>query len=161
MYTSIKLPENPHFKMTGHEFNALVNTLEPKPTKDSMPVECNLVVRTTTSNEVLIHEDTILIDVTLDKAEPLGYFKVLYALRNCLVENFGDIPFEVIKETVMMPIGAFEFDSKVVIYMNLIIQDNQKEYFQNPTWKFESIDKVKESLNPKSNMVKSTLNLVK
>ena len=56
MYSNYQLENNPSFKMTGKEFNTLVNSLTKEPTENSKPVMVGLTIRTATSNLVAKHD---------------------------------------------------------------------------------------------------------
>lgn len=163
MYSSYQLENNPSFKMTGKDFNILVNSLVKEPEENSKPVKVGLTIRTATSNLVAKHEDKILLPVDLDPNLGKGYFNVLTSIQKMLIDTFGDIDFNTISKTVLMPIGAFEDQGDIVIYLNLIIQDEHLDTFNtNASINFLPIQKNSlNNLDNKSIIVLPTLTIVR
>lgn len=162
MYTNHKLPNNPSFRMTGVEFNTLVNSLTKEPHGEANPVQVGLAIRTKTSNLIAKQEDTVLFCKDLSSELGEGYFNIISNIQKMLIETFGDINFNVIKETVLMPIGAFEDQGNIIIYCNLIIEDHQVEVFStNPSIKFFPIEENSlNNLNNRSIIILPTLTVV-
>ena len=163
MYSNYQLENNPSFKMTGKEFNTLVNSLTKEPTENSKPVMVGLTIRTTTSNLVAKHGDEILLPIELDPNLGEGYFNVLSNIQKMLIDTFGEIDFNTISKTVLMPIGAFEDQGDIVIYLNLIIQDEHLDTFNtNASINFLPIEENSlNNLDNKSIMVLPTLTIVR
>lgn len=163
MYSNYQLENNPSFKMTGKEFNTLVNSLTKEPTENSKPVMVGLTIRTATSNLVAKHEDEILLPIELDPNLGEGYFNVLTNIQKMLIDTFGIINMNVISKTVLMPVGAFEDQGHMVIYCVLIIQDEHWEIFNtNTSINFLPIEENSlNNLDNKSIMVLPTLTIVR
>ena len=163
MYSNYQLENNPSFKMTGKEFNTLVNSLTKEPTENSKPVMVGLTIRTATSNLVAKHEDEILLPIELDPNLGEGYFNVLTNIQKMLIDTFGIINMDVISKTVLMPVGAFEDQGHMVIYCVLIIQDEHWEIFNtNTSINFLPIEENSlNNLDNKSIMVLPTLTIVR
>lgn len=163
MYSNYQLENNPSFKMTGKEFNTLVNSLTKEPTENSKPVMVGLTIRTATSNLVAKHEDEILLPIELDPNLGEGYFNVLTNIQKMLIDTFGNINIDVISKTVLMPVGAFEDQGHMVIYCVLIIQDEHWEVFNtNTSINFLPIEENSlNNLDSKSIMVLPTLTIVR
>lgn len=163
MYSNYQLENNPSFKMTGKEFNTLVNSLTKEPTENSKPVRVGLTIRTATSNLVAKHEDEILLPIELDPNLGEGYFNVLTNIQKMLIDTFGIINMDVISKTVLMPVGAFEDQGHMVIYCVLIIQDEHWEIFNtNTSINFLPIEENSlNNLDTKSIMVLPTLTIVR
>lgn len=143
MYSNYKLKTNPDFHMERGEFNTLVNSLcTDKITDDHMPVKVGLVIRTKTSNLVASKEDgtkLFVSDVTKDSGE--GYFSLLTTIQSMLIKTFENLDFNIIKNTILLPYGAFEDQGDKIIYFNLIIEDNLVEAFNtNPSITFVPIE---------------------
>lgn len=162
MYTKYKLETNPHFKMTGTEFNMLVNSLVKTPTPDTKPVKVGLTIRTATSNLVAKEGDRIVHMKDLEPELGEGYFNVITNIQKMLVNTYGEIDFDVIKNTVLMPVGAFEDQGEIVIYCVLIIQDEHLETFStNELINFLPIEENSlNNLDNKSIMILPTLTIV-
>ena len=163
MYSNYQLENNPSFKMTGKEFNTLVNSLVKEPEENSKPVKVGLTIRTATSNLVAKHEDKILLPVDLDPNLGEGYFNVLSNIQKMLIDTFGNIDFNVISKTVLMPVGAFEDQEEIIIYCVLILQDEHLEIFNtNTSINFLPIEENSlNNLDSKSIMVLPTLTIVR
>lgn len=163
MYSNYQLENNPSFKMTGKEFNTLVNSLVKEPEENSKPVKVGLTIRTATSNLVAKHEDEILLPIELDPNLGEGYFNVLTNIQKMLIDTFGNINIDVISKTVLMPVGAFEDQGNMVIYCVLIIQDEHWEVFNtNTSINFLPIEENSlNNLDSKSIMVLPTLTIVR
>lgn len=163
MYSNYQLENNPSFKMTGTEFNALVNSLTKEPTENSKPVMVGLTIRTATSNLVAKHDDEILLPIELDPNLGEGYFNVLTNIQKMLIDTFGNINIDVISKTVLMPVGAFEDQGCIVVYCVLIIQDEHWEIFNtNTSINFLPIEENSlNNLDNKSIMVLPTLTIVR
>lgn len=143
MYLDYQLATNPSFRMTREDFNSLVNSLTDTPTPTTKPVEVGVVYRTETTNKVATTGDNVLFRRQIDKTETQGYFEIINSVQKLTIELFGDIPFNAIKETVLMPIGAFETEGVIIIYFNLILKDNVVEVFNtNPLVDFVPINEV-------------------
>ena len=149
MYTNFKLEQNPDFQMRQGQFNALMNSLEvDQITSEHIPVKVGLVVRTKTSNLVATTEEgtKLLVSDVKIKKQGEGYFSLITNIQVLLLETFGELNFEVIKNTVLIPYGAFEDQGEMIVYFNLIIEDNLVEEFSNnPSIKFVPIEE--DSLN--------------
>lgn len=162
MYTNYKLKENPSFKMTGLEFNTLVNSITREPHEEVKPVQFGLAIRTKTSNVIAKQGDTVLFCKDLSSELGEGYFNIISNIQKMLIDTFGDIDFNVIKETVLMPVGAFEYQGNIIIYFNLIIEDHQVEVFStNPSINFLPIEGISlNNLDNRSIMILPTLTIV-
>ena len=163
MYSNYQLENNPSFKMTGKEFNTLVNSLTKEPTENSKPVRVGLTIRTATSNLVAKHEDGILLPIELDPNLGEGYFNVLTNIQKMLIDTFGIINMGVISKTVLMPVGAFEDQEEMIIYCVLILQDEHLDTFStNASINFLPIEENSlNNLDNKSIMVLPTLTIVR
>ena len=163
MYSNYQLENNPSFKMTGKEFNTLVNSLTKEPTENSKPVMVGLTIRTATSNLVAKHDDEIVLPIELDPNLGEGYFNVLTNIQKMLIDTFGIINMDVISKTVLMPVGAFEDQGHMIIYCVLIIQDEHWEVFNtNTSINFLPIEENSlNNLDSKSIMVLPTLTIVR
>ena len=163
MYSNYQLENNPSFKMTGKEFNTLVNSLVKEPEENSKPVKVGLTIRTATNNLVAKQEDKIVFPIDLDPNLGEGYFNVLTNIQKMLIDTFGEIDFNTISKTVLMPIGAFEDQGDIVIYLNLIIQDEHLDTFNtNASINFLPIEENSlNNLDNKSIMVLPTLTIVR
>ena len=163
MYSNYQLENNPSFKMTGKEFNTLLNSLVKEPTENSKPVKVGLTIRTATSNLVAKHEDKILLPVDLDPNLGEGYFNVLTNIQKMLIDTFGIINMNVISKTVLMPVGAFEDQGEIIIYCVLILQDEHLDTFStNASINFLPIEENSlNNLDNKSIMVLPTLTIVR
>ena len=163
MYSNYQLENNPSFKMTGKEFNTLVNSLTKEPTENSKPVMVGLTIRTATSNLVAKHEDEILLPIELDPNLGEGYFNVLSNIQKMLIDTFGIINMGVISKTVLMPVGAFEDQEEMIIYCVLILQDEHFDTFStNASINFLPIQENSlNNLDNKSIMVLPTLTIVR
>ena len=163
MYSSYQLENNPSFKMTGKDFNILVNSLTKEPEENSKPVMVGLTIRTATSNLVAKQEDEILLPIDLDPNLGEGYFNVLTNIQKMLIDTFGNIDFNVISKTVLMPVGAFEDQGYMIIYCVLIIQDEHLDQFStNASINFLPIEENSlNNLDNKSIMVLPTLTIVR
>ncbi len=162
MYSNYKLENNPSFKMTRHDFNALVNSITEEPTEDSKPIKVGLTIRTATSNLVAKQEDKIVFPIELQPNLHEGYFNVLTNIQKMLIDTFGTIAFNLISKTVLMPVGAFEDQGEIIIYCVLILQDEHLDPFStNASIKFLPIEKNSlNNLDNKSIMVLPTLTIV-
>ena len=162
MYTNHKLPNNPSFRMTGVEFNTLINSITREPHGEAKPVQVGLAIRTKTSNLIAKQEDTVLFCKDLSSELGEGYFNIISNIQKMLIDTFGDIDFNVIKETVLMPVGAFEDQGNIIIYCNLIIEDHQVEVFStNPSIVFLPIEEISlKNLDNRSIMILPTLTIV-
>lgn len=149
MYTNFKLEQNPDFQMRKGQFNALMNSLcIDKHSEDHIPVKVGLVVRTKTTNLVATTEEgnKLLISDILVKKLGEGYFSLISNVQILLLQTFGQLNFETIKNTILVPYGAFEDQGEMIIYFNLVIDDNLVEEFShNPSIKFLPIQE--DSLN--------------
>lgn len=163
MYSNYHLANNPSFKMEGKEFNTLTNSLITEPTENSKPVNIGLTIRTTNSNLVAKQEDKILFTSELSSELGEGYFNVLSNIQTMLIDMFGDIDFNVISKTVLMPVGAFEDQGEIFIYCMLIIQDDQVEAFNtNGSINFLPIEEnTLNNLDNKSIIVLQTITVTK
>ena len=163
MYSSYQLENNPSFKMTGKDFNILVNSLVKEPEENSKPVKVGLTIRTATSNLVAKQEDEILLPIELDPNLGEGYFNVLTNIQKMLIDTFGNINIDVISKTVLMPVGAFEDQGYMIIYCVLIIQDEHLDQFStNASINFLPIEENSlNNLDNKSIMVLPTLTIVR
>lgn len=163
MYSSYQLENNPSFKMTGKDFNILVNSLVKEPEENSKPVKVGLTIRTATSNLVAKQDDEILLPIELDPNLGDGYFNVLTNIQKMLIDTFGNIDFNVISKTVLMPVGAFEDQGYMIIYCVLIIQDEHLDQFStNASINFLPIEENSlNNLDNKSIMVLPTLTIVR
>ena len=163
MYSNYQLENNPSFKMTGKEFNTLVNSLTKEPTENSKPVMVGLTIRTATSNLVAKHGDEILLPIELDPNLGEGYFNVLTNIQKMLIDTFGIINMGVISKTVLMPVGAFEDQEEMIIYCVLILQDEHLDTFStNASINFLPIEENSlNNLDNKSIMVLPTLTIVR
>lgn len=163
MYSNYQLENNPSFKMTGKDFNILVNSLVKEPKENSKPVKVGLTIRTATNNLVAKQEDKIVFLIDLDPNLGEGYFNVLTHIQKMLIDTFGNIDFNVISKTVLMPVGAFEDQGEIVIYCVLIVQDEQLDPFNtNASINFLPIDENSlNNLDNKSIMVLPTLTIVR
>ena len=163
MYSSYQLENNPSFKMTGKDFNILVNSLTKEPEENSKPVMVGLTIRTATSYLVAKQEDKIVFPIDLDPNLGEGYFNVLTNIQKMLIDTFGNIDFNVISKTVLMPVGAFEDQGYMIIYCVLIIQDEHLDQFST-TASINFLPIEENSLNNldnKSIMVLPTLTIVR
>lgn len=163
MYSNYHLANNPSFKMEGKEFNTLTNSLITEPTENSKPVNIGLTIRTTNSNLVAKQEDKILFTSELSSELGEGYFNVLSNIQTMLIDMFGNIDFNVISKTVLMPVGAFEDQGEIFIYCMLIIQDDQVEAFNtNGSINFLPIEEnTLNNLDNKSIIVLQTITVTK
>lgn len=163
MYSNYQLEDNPSFKMTGKEFNTLVNSLTKGPTENSKPVKVGLTIRTATSNLVAKREDEILLPIELEPHLGEGYFNIITNIQKMLIDTFGNIDIDVISKTVLMPVGAFEDQECLIIYCVLIIQDEHLEVFNtNTSINFLHIEENSlNNLDNKSIMVLPTLTIVR
>lgn len=163
MYSNYHLANNPSFKMEGKEFNTLTNSLITEPTENSKPVNIGLTIRTTNSNLVAKQEDKILFTSKLSSELGEGYFNVLSNIQTMLIDMFGNIDFNVISKTVLMPVGAFEDQGEIFIYCMLIIQDDQVEAFNtNGSINFLPIEEnTLNNLDNKSIIVLQTITVTK
>lgn len=163
MYSNYHLANNPSFKMEGKEFNTLTNSLITEPTENSKPVNIGLTIRTTNSNLVAKQEDKILFTSELSSELGEGYFNVLSNIQTMLIDMFGNIDFNVISKTVLMPVGAFEDQEEIFIYCMLIIQDDQVEAFNtNGSINFLPIEEnTLNNLDNKSIIVLQTITVTK
>lgn len=163
MYSNYQLENNPSFKMTGKDFNILVNSLTKEPEENSKPVMVGLTIRTATSNLVAKQEDEILLPIELDPNLGEGYFNVLTNIQKMLIDTFGNINIDVISKTVLMPVGAFEDQGYMIIYCVLIIQDEHLDQFStNASINFLPIEENSlNNLDNKSIMVLPTLTIVR
>lgn len=162
MYSSYQLENNPSFKMTGKDFNILVNSLNNEEESNAKPVKVGLVIRTTTSNLVAKKEDSLLLLTDLSPELGQGYFNVLTNIQKMLIDTFGNIDFDTISKTVLMPIGAFEDQGEIVIYLNLIIEDEHLDTFStNASINFLPIQENSlNNLDNRSIMILPTLTIV-
>lgn len=158
MYTNYKLKENPSFRMTKEEFNTLVNSLKEE---GETKVKVGLVVRTTYSNEVAIEGNDFMFIEDIHNGHG-GYFNVVGACQKILVEKFHVADLDTIKNTVLMPVGAFEHEGEIVIYLNLVIKDGFEQRFKtNESINFLPIQEISlNNLDNKSIMVLPTLTIV-
>ena len=163
MYSNYQLENNPSFKMTGKDFNILVNSLTKEPEENSKPVKVGLTIRTATNNLVAKQEDEILLPIELDPNLGEGYFNVLTNIQKMLIDTFGNINIDVISKTVLMPVGAFEDQGYMIIYCVLIIQDEHLDQFStNASINFLPIEENSlNNLDNKSIMVLPTLTIVR
>lgn len=163
MYSNYHLANNPSFKMKGKEFNILTNSLITEPTENSKPVNIGLTIRTTNSNLIAKQENKILFTSELSSELGEGYFNVLSNIQTMLIDMFGNIDFNVISKTVLMPVGAFEDQGEIFIYCMLIIQDDQVEAFNtNGSINFLPIEEnTLNNLDNKSIIVLQTITVTK
>lgn len=163
MYSNYHLATNPSFKMEGKEFNILTNSLITEPTENSKPIKIGLTIRTTNSNLVAKQEDKILFTSELSPELGEGYFNVLSNIQTMLIDMFGNIDFNVISKTVLMPVGAFEDQGEIFIYCMLVIQDDQVEAFNtNGLINFLPIEEnTLNNLDNKSIIVLQTITVTK
>lgn len=163
MYSNYHLANNPSFKMEGKEFNILTNSLITEPTENSKPVNIGLTIRTTNSNLIAKQENKILFTSELSSELGEGYFNVLSNIQTMLIDMFGNIDFNVISKTVLMPVGAFEDQGEIFIYCMLIIQDDQVEAFNtNGSINFLPIEEnTLNNLDNKSIIVLQTITVTK
>lgn len=163
MYTSYKLENNPSFKMLGKDFNTLVNSITSEQTGDSKPVRLGLTIRTATSNEVAMKDNQIIHTFDIDPELGAGYFNLLNNIKILLTDTFGDLPFSLMQQTVLMPVGAFENEGIIYIYFVLVIQDSHVETFStNDQIRFVHIEgNALNNLDKKSIIILPTLTVVK
>ena len=163
MYTSYKLENNPSFKMLGKDFNTLVNSITSEQTGDSKPVRLGLTIRTATSNEVAMKDNQVIHTFDIDPELGTGYFNLLNNIKIFLTDTFGDLPFNLVQQTVLMPIGAFENEGIIYIYFVLVIQDSHvKTFSTNDQIRFVPIEgNALNNLDKKSIIVLPTLTVVK
>lgn len=158
MYTNKTLSTNPHFKMKGTEFNEIVNSLKATKEDADKPVKIALTIRTATTNLVAENLSSIVMTIDPKPLDVNNYFSMLASIKDELSETFGSFDLDLIKQTVLMPIGVFEYKGQVYIYFNLIIQDNLIEKFNGV--EFLKIEKL-EVLDSLSKMVLPSLIVTK
>lgn len=166
MYSNYVLSKNPSFKMTKEDFNQLVNSLTETPEEGSRPVKVGLTIRTATNNLVAtktLKEHEVVFIHDLDPTLGKGYFNIINNLQKFLTETFGELTLDIIKKTVLMPVGAFEDEGDLIIYCVLVIQDEQLETFStNDSIKFIPIEENSlKNLDNRSIIILPTLTVVK
>lgn len=164
MYSSYQLKQNPSFKMTGAEFNEIINTVKDnEQTGWCKPIKLSLSIRTTQTNLVAKSNNSIVITSDLVTGEEInGYFRLTYTVKKVLKHFFPSVVFEDIKNTVLLPIGVYEQNGEMFVYMHLILQDDQIEQFTNPYIEYTHIKDLyfDFKLDSASLMVLQTLNIV-
>lgn len=141
-----KQTEPTKFKMPKEEFNSFVNNITTtKINNDDMEVEVGVIVRTSNTNEILIDKEGQAMLVSLiSMSNQNGYFMLIQTIKDQmenLFSNFKKITLPELKKTVLMPIGTFIKDNKVIVYFNLIVDMEVKHLFDNEEdFKFVEID---------------------
>ena len=163
MYSTIRLTKNPNFKMTGEEFNVIVNTMKEECVEGARPIKLALAIRTTHTNLVALSNKSIVCTSPIFSEGTMGYFNVTTTVKRVVEHLFPHITFEDIKNTVLLPIGVYEQNGQLFVYMNLIIQDDQVNTFSGDDFKYVPIQDLHSNfdLDINSLMVLPTLNLVK
>lgn len=164
MYSSYQLKQNPSFKMTGEEFNTIINTVRDKEELGwDKPIKLALSIRTTNTNLVAKSNKSVVVTSDLVTGEHFkGYFRLTFTVKEVLNYLFPNVAFEDIKNTVLLPLGVYEQNGELFIYMHLILQDDQIEQFTNPEIEYTHIKDLyfDFKLDSASLIVLPTLNLV-
>lgn len=127
------------FKMPNGKFNELCNNLKKDYEDGDIKVNVSVLVRTDSTNEVLVQDDSILFSKDVNN-DLQGYFALAKTCGVLLQENTNTKIQDIVKQTVLLPCGAFMYEQELHFYFNLIIKPEIKGYFI-PS--FENIDNIK------------------
>lgn len=163
-----RITQETNFRMEKGEFNSLINNLTTtKQNEDDMKVNIGVVVRTAKTNEILINKEKQVILVSpIITSNHVGYFALIETVKDTLsntFEDFKNITMDKLKLTVLMPIGTYVKEGELVVYFNLIIDDEVKSVFvnNNYSYNFEKMDEtLLSSLKGCDIIVKDTLKIV-
>lgn len=132
MFTKTNLTKNPSFKMTKEDFNSLVNSISPEEQDGSKPVKVAVSVRTMASNKVFKKDNSVLLEGETKPHNTKGYFSLIISIQKLIMDEFNIQDFNVIKNTILMPVGAFENEQgELVVYFHLILQETVEDVFHN------------------------------
>lgn len=157
MFTKTKLTNNPSFRMTKEDFNSLVNSISHVKHDGSKPVKVALSVRTIKSNKVFKKNNSVLLEGEINSYDTTGYFSLIRSIQKLIMDEFNIIEFNIIKNTILMPVGAFENEhGEIVVYFHLILQKTVEDIFHSLV-PIETLN----NLDFGSTMVLQTLSIVK
>ena len=158
MYTEYKLPHT-SFKMRKEKYNELVNSIQENPTDESVPVRVGLTIRTTRTNRIAHVGESVIFDIEIKPHTNTGYFSVIHSIRHFLLETYGEEVLPLIPKTVLMPVGAFMFNNEMILYFNLILEDEIENDFITDTIKTRSLSNLG-YLDEKSKVIIPTLTFI-
>lgn len=127
------------FKMPHGKFNELCNNLRPEQQEEDVKVNVSVLVRTDSTNEVLVSDNSILFTKEVNNTLT-GYFALANSCGEILQESIHTKIQDIVKRTVLLPCGAFMYNDELHFYFNLIIKPDIKEYFND---NFENIENIK------------------
>lgn len=166
MKSDYTLEVSPYFQMKGSDFNKLLNSVK-RELEEGVDVKVALTVRTSQSNLVLTRETSILTKENsvvfkmpvLPYKETEGAFSVLLSLQALVDQQLHLTGNDIVNNTVLIPIGAYEENNCIIIYYHLIIKDELIDSLSsNDSFNFQNIKEVKlNNTNPESIIVLSTL----
>lgn len=155
MYTEYKLPHT-SFKMVREKYNELVNSINENPTEESVPVRVGLTIRTMKTNRIAYVGESVLFDIEINPHNNKGYFSVIHSIRHFLLDTYGEKILPLIPKTVLMPVGAFMYNNEMILYFNLILEDEVENEFITDNIKMQNLSNLG-YLDEKSKIIKPTL----
>lgn len=138
------------FKMPSGKFNELCNNLKVESEEGDIKVNVSVLIRTDSTNEVLVKDKSILFSQEVNNKNLKGYFALANACGQVLQENTNTNLQEIVKKTVLLPCGAFMYKNELHFYFNLIIKPEIKSSFISS---FENIENIKLIDLPKKDII--------
>ena len=127
------------FKMPNGKFNELCNNLKSEYSKGDIKVNVSVLIRTDSTNEVLVNDESILFTQEVNN-DLKGYFALAKSCGELLQRYTNTKIQDIVKKTVLMPCGAFMYEEELHFYFNLIIKPEIRSSFI-PS--FENIANIK------------------
>lgn len=137
------------FKMPSGKFNELCNNLKVEYEKGDVKVNVSILIRTDSTNEVLVQDNSILFSRKVDN-DLKGYFSLARACGDIVSATTNTPIGDIIKKTVLMPCGVFMYENELHFYFNLIIKPDIKSSF---ILSFENIENIKLIDLPKKDII--------